>query len=104
MKKLEGLLQMSFADVLLDKRKGLDQYKTQTAGLHNFRHKIRHSFIIVYIHGGRGKWNEERTEAGGKEEEEVAVSDRRIFRKTSLCMHDVFNSGFKNNIEKIFCL
>ena len=68
MKKLEGLLQMSFADVLLDKRKGLDQYKTQTAaGLHNFRHKIRHSFIIVYIHGGRGKWNEERTEVGGKE-------------------------------------
>ena len=99
MKKLEGLLQMSFADVLLDKRKGLDQYKTQTAGLHNFRHKIRHSFIIVYIHGGRGKWNEERTEAGGKEkEEEVAVSDRRVFRKTNLCMHDVLNSGLENDI------
>ena len=40
----------------------------------------------------------------GKEEEEVAVSDRRIFRKTSLCMHDVHNSGLENDIEKIFIL
>ena len=40
----------------------------------------------------------------GKEEEEVAVSDRRVFGKTSLCMHDVFNSGLENDIEKIFRL
>ena len=40
----------------------------------------------------------------GKEEEEVAVSDRRVFRKMNLCMHDVVNSGLENDIEKIFWL